>query len=138
MTHPTASVNYGERQAGSLRTGDLLLLPDATRTAEIASVAVDNDDFGTPALVRATLTGGGVLRIAAGSTVLIQEPASAPESEGVSTASAGESPADVPSAPDAEESGATNDDAGAPAPADGGASLPAVVVPPPPASPPAV
>src|SRR5450830_1105228 len=77
MTHPTASLNYGERQAGSLRTGDLLLLPDATRTAEIESVDVDNDDFGTPALVRATLTGGGVLRIAAGSVVLIQESAPA-------------------------------------------------------------
>lgn len=133
MTHPTASVNYGERQAGSLRTGDLLLLPDATRTAEIASVAVDNDDFGTPALVRATLTGGGVLSIAAGSTVLIQEP----ESSGGSTASAGDSPADIPSAPGAAES-VSAADAGAPAQADADASLPAVVVPPPPASPPAV
>ena len=130
MTHPTASVNYGERQAGSLRTGDLLLLPDATRTAEIASVAVDNDDFGTPALVRATLTGGGVLRIAAGSTVLIQEPASGPESAGDSNASADTSPAPATDEP------AHND--GTPAQADADASLPAVVVPPPPASPPAV
>lgn len=132
MTHPTASVNYGERQAGSLRTGDLLLLPDATRTAEIASVAVDNDDFGTPALVRATLTGGGVLSIAAGSTVLIQEPASGPESAGDSNASADTSPA-----PATDEPAPTHTD-GTPAQADADASLPAVVVPPPPASPPAV
>ena len=75
MTHPTASLNYSERQAGSLRTGDLLLLPDAERTAEIQRVDVDTDDFGSPAIVRATLTGGGVLRIAAGSVVLVRDAA---------------------------------------------------------------
>ena len=35
---------------------------------------VENDDFGTPAIVLATLTGGGMLRIAAGSSVRIAGP----------------------------------------------------------------
>src|SRR6476620_9100597 len=124
MTHPTASLNYSERQAGSLRTGDLLLLPAATRTAEIQSVDIDNDDFGSPAIVRATLTGGGVLRIAAGSVVLVRD--SEPDSP--------------------EEAAAVSADDGGPElqlvqhlPADDGspAAAPAVVVPPPPVAPPA-
>ncbi|MDQ0754332.1 DUF6707 family protein [Arthrobacter sp. B3I4] len=125
MTHPTASLNYSERQAGSLRTGDLLLLPDATRTAEIQRVDIDNDDFGTPALVRATLTGGGVLRIAAGSVVLIRDADS-------------EFPADA-----SEPSAGTPDDGGAerassvPAGDPSAPAAPAVVVPPPPSAPPA-
>ncbi|WP_427173507.1 DUF6707 family protein [Arthrobacter sp. 92] len=69
MTHPPAAQHYSELQAGSLQTGHHLLLPDGERTAEIQSVLVESDDFGTPAVVLATLTGGGVLRIAAGSTV---------------------------------------------------------------------
>lgn len=138
MTHPTASLNYSERQAGSLRTGDLLLLPDATRTAEIQRVDIDNDDFGSPAIVRATLTGGGVLRIAAGSVVLVRDaepepPAEAPAADGSPAAGAGD-----PAAASADD--------GAPGlqlvqhlPAeDGGPTpAPAVVVPPPPAAPPA-
>ncbi|HET8879947.1 MAG TPA: DUF6707 family protein [Arthrobacter sp.] len=138
MTHPTASLNYGERQAGSLRTGDLLLLPDATRTAEIESVDVDNDDFGTPALVRATLTGGGVLRIAAGSVVLIQE--SMPAS-GVDPAESagGESVTAEAGASGTGEAGGPDLPAVTHLPsAAGGATAPAVVVPPPPAAPPAV
>ncbi|CAI3792232.1 DUF6707 family protein [Pseudarthrobacter sp. MM222] len=71
MTHPRASRNYSAQQAGSLRTGDHLLLPDGKRSAEIQRVDVETDDFGTPALVLATLTGGGMLRIAAGSAVTV-------------------------------------------------------------------
>src|SRR3954471_10498325 len=69
MTHPPASRNYSEQQAGSLRAGDHLILPDGNRSAGIHRVDVETDDFGTPAIVLATLSGGGVLRIAAGSTV---------------------------------------------------------------------
>ena len=73
MTHPPAAPNYIEQQAGSLQSGDHLLLPDGNRSAEIQRVDVETDDFGTPAVVLATLTGGGGLRIAAASTVLILE-----------------------------------------------------------------
>ncbi len=69
MTHPPAFRNYSEQQAGSLRAGDHLILPDGNRSAEVHRVDVESDDFGTPAMVLATLSGGGVLRIAAGSTV---------------------------------------------------------------------
>ena len=144
MTHPTASLSYSERQAGSLQTGDLLLLPDATRTAEIQRVDVDNDDFGSPAIVRATLTGGGVLRIAAGTTVLIQDAAEAPEF----------SPADnAGQQGDADPAPGSGEPLASPV-VDGGSELravtappaeessptpaPAVVVPPPPVAPPAV
>ena len=75
MTHPPAAPNYIEQQAGSLQSGDHLLLPDGTRSAEIQRVDVENDDFGTPAMVLATLTGGGGLRIAASSAVLIRHAA---------------------------------------------------------------
>ncbi|MDQ0822849.1 hypothetical protein QFZ79_000589 [Arthrobacter sp. V4I6] len=71
MTHPPASRNYSEQPAGSLQTGHHLLLPDGKRSAEIQRVDVETDDFGTPALVLATLTGGGMLRIAAGSAVSV-------------------------------------------------------------------
>ncbi|WP_427134170.1 DUF6707 family protein [Pseudarthrobacter sp. S9] len=120
MTHPPASRNYSEQQAGTLQAGDHLLLPDGNRSAEIQRVDVETDDFGTPAMVLATLTGGGVLRIAAGSTVRITaaEPVSAPSDP---AALPGNAPSDV-----------TPDDGEEPAP-----SAPAVVVPPLPASPPA-
>ena len=71
MTHPPAAPNYIEQQAGYLQSGDHLLLPDGNRSAEIQRIDVETDDFGTPAMVLATLTGGGGLRIAASSTVLI-------------------------------------------------------------------
>ena len=58
MTHPPAAPNYVEQQAGALQSGDHLLLPDGSRSAEIRRVDVENDDFGTPAVVLATLTGG--------------------------------------------------------------------------------
>src|SRR6478735_2847663 len=77
MTHPPASRNYSEQQAGSLRAGDHLILPDGNRSAEIHRVDVETDDFGTPAMVLATLSGGGVLRIAAGSLVRVTDDAGA-------------------------------------------------------------
>lgn len=77
MNHLPAAQTYREQQAGSLQTGDHLLLPDGLRSAEIHSVNIENDDFGTPALVLATLTGGGMLRIAAGSSVRVTDPAGA-------------------------------------------------------------
>lgn len=73
MTHPPAAPNYVEQQAGALQSGDHLLLPDGNRSAEVQRVDVETDDFGTPAMVLATLTGGGGLRIAAASTVLVLE-----------------------------------------------------------------
>lgn len=83
MNHLPAAKTYREQQAGSLQTGDHLLLPDGLRSAEIHSVDVENDDFGVPALVLATLTGGGMLRIAAGSSVRVTDPAgAAPEAAG--------------------------------------------------------
>ncbi|XAS68548.1 DUF6707 family protein [Micrococcaceae bacterium Sec5.7] len=73
MTHHPAAQHYGEQQAGSLKTGDHLLLPDGGRSAEIQHVELENDDFGSPAIVLATLTGGGMLRIAAGSSVKVTD-----------------------------------------------------------------
>ncbi|MBT2597533.1 DUF6707 family protein [Arthrobacter sp. ISL-72] len=148
MTHPPAAQHYSELQAGSLQTGHLLLLPDGERSAEIQSVLVENDDFGTPAVVLATLTGGGILRIAAGSVVRAAGPA-----VGTSAADSGEarSPAETTS----EESdaatplqllgpaavgpaGAGEGPAGeGPAGEGSAAAAPAVVVPPRPATTPA-
>jgi len=71
MTENPAARHYSKQQAGSLTTGDQLLLPDGERTAEILQVEFEPDDFGTPAVVLATLTGGGTIRIAAGSSVKI-------------------------------------------------------------------
>lgn len=133
MTYLPASRNYSEQQAGSLQTGDHLLLPDGNRSAEIQRVDVETDDFGSPAMVLATLTGGGVLRIAAGSTVLTTGPESVPET--------------TESAAAADTVPAASEDAGSPLTAgrlpaedgieDSGTAAPAVVVPPLPATPPA-
>ena len=86
MNHLPASRNYSEQQAGSLQSGDHLLLPDGNRSAEIQRVDVESDDFGSPAMVLATLTGGGVLRIAAGSTVLATGAESGPETTEIAAA----------------------------------------------------
>lgn len=143
MTHPTASLNYSERQAGSLRTGDLLLLPDAERTAEILRVDVDNDDFGTPAIVRATLTGGGMLRIAAGSVVFVREadalPPEAVTADGSAATAAAPDPASGEAAPafPADSDGPELQLVPAHAEDSSTTAAPAVVVPPPPAAPPA-
>ncbi|SDL34567.1 DUF6707 family protein [Arthrobacter sp. ok362] len=144
MTHPPASRNYSEQQAGSLRAGDHLILPDGNRSAEIHRVDVEADDFGTPAMVLATLSGGGVLRIAAGSMIRVTDDAEpgaptssdggapgapTPPAGGAPGAGAPELPASGPSPePDEEVSDATESDNAAAA----------VVVPPQPVAPPAV
>lgn len=86
MTHLPASRNYIEQQAGSLQGGDRILLPDGDHSAEIERVEVETDDFGTPALVLATLADGGLLRIAAGSTVLLTVDESGAENPDTGTA----------------------------------------------------
>lgn len=73
MIETPAARHYREQQAGSLTSGDHLLLPDGERTAEIQRVELEPDDFGTPAVVLASLTGGGTIRIAAGSTVRVAD-----------------------------------------------------------------
>ncbi len=139
MNHASASPVYREQQAGSLRPGDSLLLPDGRRSAEIHAVEVETDDFGAAALILVTLSGGGVLRVAAASTARILHPADLPA----------DGPADMPGdmpadPPDPQLAG----DAVAAAPAaatdnpgaeSGGiaAAARAVVVPPLPAVPPA-
>ncbi|MEV5054068.1 DUF6707 family protein [Arthrobacter sp. LAR12-1-1.1] len=143
MTHPPASRNYSEQQAGSLRAGDHLILPDGNRSAEIHRVDVEADDFGTPAMVLATLSGGGVLRIAAGSMIRVTDdaepgpPASSDggafgavaPSDGAPDAGAPELPASGPSPePEEEVRDATESDN----------TAAAVVVPPQPVAPAAV
>lgn len=125
MTHLPASGNYSEQQAGALRSGDHLLLPDGGRSAEIQRVDVETDDFGTAAIVLATLTGGGMLRIAAGSMVTIARAEVAPETAAGSEVPASEVP--VSEVPVSE----------VPAP-DGDEAPAAVVVPPRPPAPPVV
>lgn len=143
MTHPPAAPNYIEQQAGSLQSGDHLLLPDGNRSAEIQRVDVETDDFGTPAMVLATLTGGGGLRIAAASTVLIlgapAETGKSPVDEAGSplqplepAADEDGNPGDVPGGAAADEERQEQDEE-----ADG-AAAPAVVVPPLPPVPPVV
>ena len=157
MTHPPASRNYSEQQAGSLRAGDHLILPDGNRSAEIHRVDVETDDFGTPAMVLATLSGGGVLRIAAGSLVRVTDDAGAgtPASDGGETGpvapelpASGPSPAEdaepVAAGPDAPGPDATASDTpgpvatGSDAAGPGNTAAAAVVVPPQPVAPPAV
>src|SRR6478735_1121733 len=128
MTHPPASRNYSEQQAGSLRAGDHLILPDGNRSAEIHRVDVETDDFGSPAMVLATLSGGGVLRIAAGSLVRVTDDA------GAGTTASDTPGSDTPGS-DAAGPGTTESDAAGP---DNTAAAAAVVVPPQPVAPPAV
>ncbi|MET4095486.1 DUF6707 family protein [Arthrobacter sp. UYCu712] len=138
MTHPPASRNYSEQQAGSLQGGQHLLLPDGKRTAEIQHVDVESDDFGTRAMVLATLTGGGVLRIAAGSAVKVLDMAGPGTGENAASGAAADAAdgADAPdtaseTVPDASQDTAGGTGTGAPA-------VPsAVVVPPLPPAPPA-
>lgn len=128
MTHPPASRNYSEQQAGSLQAGDHLILPDGDRSAEVQRVDVEADDFGTPAMVLATLSGGGMLRIAAGSTIRLAadaEPGIAVISDGASDGGASDGGDDRASGQSSEPEGEALDAA-------------AVVVPPLPVAPPAV
>jgi hypothetical protein len=151
MTHPPASRNYIEQQAGSLQGGDHLLLPDGDRSAEIERVDVETDDFGSPAMVLATLTGGGMLRIAAGSTVLLTVDGPGAETPDTGTGSGGSDDAVLPREPgqplpredSGAESGGTDSGTGSGGEAraaedSGAAAAPVVVVPPLPAGPPAV
>lgn len=135
MTHPPAAPNYIEQQAGSLQSGDHLLLPDGNRSAEIQRVDIETDDFGTPAVVLATLTGGGGLRIAASSTVLIL---GAPAEAGDTTVGdAGSAP--QPSEPIDHAGSVQRRAAGQDRNVEAGsAAAPAVVVPPLPPVPPVV
>ena len=71
MTESPAARHHREQQAGSLTTGTHILLPDGHRTAEIDQVELERDDFGSPALVLASLSGGGTLRVAIGATVTV-------------------------------------------------------------------
>src|SRR6478672_9398522 len=71
MTETPAARHHREQQAGSLTTGTHILLPDGHRTAEIDQVELERDDFGSPALVLASLSGGGTLRVAIGATVTV-------------------------------------------------------------------
>jgi hypothetical protein len=133
MTENPAARHYSEQQAGSLTTGDQLLLPDGERTAEIQHVEFEQDDFGTPAVVLANLTGGGTLRIAAGSTVKILDTTvlviTAPDTLQDATPDA-VTQLPVAAHPPAEQPQHTGGGKAAPA-------APAVVVPPLPAIPPA-
>ncbi|TLM74993.1 DUF6707 family protein [Pseudarthrobacter sp. NamB4] len=125
MTETPAVRRHQEQQAGSLVTGNHILLPDGGRTAEIHQVELERDDFGAPALVLASLAGGGTLRIAVGTTVTVVD--------GISDAVT-----QLPPAPDlapAEGQEQPKQSGAAPAPA---VAAPTVVVPPLPPVPPAV
>ncbi|HSN35820.1 MAG TPA: DUF6707 family protein [Arthrobacter sp.] len=136
MTHPPAAPNYIEQRAGALQSGDHLLLPDGNRSAEIQRVDVENDDFGTPAVVLATLTGGGGLRIAAASTVLVlKTPTGAAEPADEDAGSALQLVEPGPT--EGAGQNASKEQGGGRA-ADDGAAAAAVVVPPLPPAPPAV
>lgn len=73
MTESPAARHHSELQAGSLTTGSHILLPDGRRTAEIDQVELEHDDYGSPALVLASLSGGGTLRVAIGTMVTVVE-----------------------------------------------------------------
>lgn len=135
MTHHPAPRNYSEQQAGALRSGDHLLLPDGNRSAEVHRIEVETDDFGTAAIVLATLTGGGVLRIAAGSTVKVPAADKSPDTGAAGqpepAAATGHPAAPAPApAPAPKRSGAGE--------AGDAAVAAAVVVPPLPPAPPVV
>lgn len=138
MTETPAARHYSDLQAGSLKTGDQLLLPDGERTAKIEQVELESDDFGSPALVLASLSGGGTVRIAAESSVKVLDatpdgvtrlPVAKAEAEAEDTRNA--NPRDDNHRGDNHREGNPREVA-ASAPA-----APAVVVPPVPAIPPA-
>ncbi len=134
MTETPAARNHRELQAGALTTGSLILLPDGERTAEIQAVELERDDFGSPALVLASLAGGGTLRIAVGATVTTVEPGSAAASDGVTHLSLAAAPAEEARA---EEAGQEPGQEQPGREAGSAAAAPAVVVPPLPPVPPA-
>src|SRR5687767_10193217 len=125
MTETPAARHYLEQQAGSLTTGSHILLPDGERTAQIHQVELERDDFGAPALVLASLSGGGTLRIAMATTVTVVEGPSGDVTQ----------PPRAVAPAAATEQGQPKQPVEEPAPA---AAAPAVVVPPPPPVPPAL
>ncbi|MFP5365649.1 MAG: DUF6707 family protein [Actinomycetes bacterium] len=129
MTETPAARPHREQQAGSLGTGTHIVLPDGARTAEIHQVELERDDYGAPALVLASLSGGGTLRIAVGTAVKVVD--------GTSHAATQLPPAAGLPAPAAGDAGQAQaqQPGEEPAPA---AAAPAVVVPPLPPVPPAV
>jgi hypothetical protein len=140
MTETPAARNYSEQQAGSLTTGSHILLPDGERTAEIRQVELEQDDFGAPALVLASLSGGGTLRIAVGTSVTVVDGAFDSVTQlplqttpAVVAGTAGAVGAAGETGP-AKEAGLEQPGGGAAA----APAAPAVVVPPLPAVPPAV
>ncbi|HKU30932.1 MAG TPA: DUF6707 family protein [Arthrobacter sp.] len=119
MTHSPASQQYREKQAGDLQPGDFVYLPGDGPAEEIASVEVQNDDYGVPALLLVATHDAGSVRIAVGSSV--------PVGDGVPRGSGGEVAA-----------GSSTPDSSSPAEPDADApAQPAVVVPPRPEVPPA-
>lgn len=128
MTETPAARHHFEQQAGSLTTGNHIVLPGGGRTAEIHQVELERDDFGAPALVLASLSGGGTLRIAVGTTVTVLEEKSdavtqLPLAAGLPAPAAGDAGQEEAKQPGEEPASA--------------ASVPAVVVPPLPPAPPA-
>ncbi|MFJ4208980.1 DUF6707 family protein [Paenarthrobacter sp. NPDC089675] len=114
MTHSPASQQYREKQAGDLQPGDFVYLPGDGPAEEIASVEVQDDDYGVPALLLVATHDGGSVRIAVGSSV--------PVGDGVPRGPGGDGGTGSSTPAEAEDD----------APAE-----PAVVVPPRPATPPA-
>ncbi|TKV27367.1 hypothetical protein FDK12_11720 [Arthrobacter sp. NamB2] len=55
-----------------LAVGDVLALPGSGDAAEVTAVTVENDDFGVPALVVATVAGGRRVSLATGSTAYLE------------------------------------------------------------------
>ena len=133
MTESPAARHHREQQAGSLTTGSHILLPDGRRTAEIDQVELEHDDFGSPALVLASLSGGGTLRVAIGTMVTVVDGAH----DDVTQLPL---PANLPEPTPPVETGAPNDGPQEQPGAGTGpiAVAPAVVVPPLPPVPPAV
>ncbi|WP_432245563.1 DUF6707 family protein [Arthrobacter sp. G.S.26] len=122
MTETPAARRHSEQQAGSLGSGHHILLPDGRGTAEIHQIEVERDDFGAPALVLASLSGGGTLRIAVGTTVTVVDQ----QADAVTR---------LPEAAGQPAEARQHQPAGTAAPA---AAAPAVVVPPLPPVPPAI
>jgi hypothetical protein len=58
--------------AESVAAGQRIALPDGRNYATVSGVQVEDDDFGVPALVVATLANGGTLRMASGSVVSVE------------------------------------------------------------------
>lgn len=133
MTESPAARRHSEQQAGALTAGSTIVLPDGERTAEIHSVELELDDFGAPALVLASLTGGGTLRIAVSSSVQVLERNHDVVTRLPLAGAPGVQPGEA--APDAPAGDGLEQPGGKAAP---GAGAPAVVVPPLPPAPPAL